>query len=320
MKLFVIGNGFDIGHNLPTAYWDFRNFLERTQPVFLQQFEEKYNIYPNMNDDQIKDLLWNTFESNLASIDEDSIIDMGVSIDMDLESGDMGIEDTLYQYFSEEYDYINKLSVYLKRWIRTIKIRDTLPRTSLIKQTSGDVFLSFNYTVVLETVYKINEGNVIHIHGSLREYTDDPIIGHGNKNRIDSIQEKISKAEILFDEKWSSICRSVKDYYLGTFKDIDKYSYKLSKLGDANIDEVIVVGHSLDGVDMPYFEKVDILTGGDKKWTVYYYREDEKDAKRDNLLKTGIDRSRIELRSSTEFYDLNDAEMERKAFEIKYGF
>lgn len=26
------------------------------------------------------------------------------------------------------------------------------------------------------------------------------------------------------------------------------------------------------------FEKMDKLTGGDKKWTVYYYREDEKDA------------------------------------------
>lgn len=320
MKLFIIGNGFDIGHDLPTAYWDFRNYLERTQLVFLQQFEEKYNIYLKMSDDQKKDLLWNTFESNLANIDEDTIIDMGVSIDMDLESGDVGIEDTLYQYFSEEYDYINKLSAYLKHWIRTIKIRDTLPKTSLIKRTSGDVFLSFNYTAVLETVYRINEGNVIHIHGSLREYTDDPIIGHGNKNRIDSIQEKISKAEILFDEKWSSICRAVKDYYLRTFKDIDKYSYKLSNLGDANIDEVIVIGHSLDGVDMPYFEKIDKLTGGDRKWTVYYYREDEKDAKRDNLLKTGIDRSRIELRSSTKFYDLKDAEMERKAFELKYGF
>ncbi|MBW9171224.1 bacteriophage abortive infection AbiH family protein [Clostridium estertheticum] len=320
MKLFVIGNGFDIGHDLPTAYWDFRNYLERTQPRFLQQFEEKYNIYPYMNDDQKKDLLWNTFESNLANIDEDTIIDMAVSIDMGLESGDVGIEDTLYQFFSEEYYYINKLPAYLKLWIRTIKIRDTLPRTSLIKRTSGDVFLSFNYTAVLETVYRINDGNVIHIHGSLREYTDEPIIGHGNKKRIDSIQEKISKAEIIFDEKWSSICRSVKDYYLSTFKDVDKHSYKLSNIGDANIDEVIVIGHSLDGVDMPYFEKIDKFTGGDKKWTVYYHREDEKDFKRNNLLKTGIERSRIELRSSKEFYDLNDAEMKRKAFQLKHGF
>lgn len=69
----------------------------------------------------IRYLLWNTFESNLASIDEDTIIDIGVSLDMGLESGDVGIEDTLYQYFSEEYDYINKLSAFLKRRIRTIK-------------------------------------------------------------------------------------------------------------------------------------------------------------------------------------------------------
>lgn len=91
MKLFIIGNGFDIGHDLPTVYWDFRNYLKTTQPIFLQQFEKKYNIYPSMNDDLIKDLLWNTF---------DNITDIGVSLDMDLESGDVGIKDTLYQYFS----------------------------------------------------------------------------------------------------------------------------------------------------------------------------------------------------------------------------
>jgi hypothetical protein len=31
-------------------YTDFRNYLEGIQAVFLQQFEEKYNIYPNIYD------------------------------------------------------------------------------------------------------------------------------------------------------------------------------------------------------------------------------------------------------------------------------
>ena len=105
-----------------------------------------------------------------------------------------------------------------------------------------------------------------------------------------------------------------------TVKDIDKYSYILSNICDTNIDEIIVIGHSLDGVDMPYFEIIDRFTGGDKKWSVYYYRPDDKDCKRNNLLKIGIDKSRIELRNSQEFYDLNDTEMKRKAFEFKYGF
>ena len=31
--LFIIGNGFDIGHNLPTRYWDFRNYLEKLDKI-----------------------------------------------------------------------------------------------------------------------------------------------------------------------------------------------------------------------------------------------------------------------------------------------
>lgn len=52
-----------------------------------------------MADEKKAELLWNELETNLANIDEDVIIENAVSIDMDLEGGDVGIEDTLYQYF-----------------------------------------------------------------------------------------------------------------------------------------------------------------------------------------------------------------------------
>ena len=56
-----------------------------------------------MADEKKAELLWNELETNLANIDEDVIIENAVSIDMDLEGGDVGIEDTLYHYFSDEY-------------------------------------------------------------------------------------------------------------------------------------------------------------------------------------------------------------------------
>ena len=101
MKLYIIGNGFDIAHGLPTQYWDFRTYLEHVAYDFLQAFEEHYYIYPNMSDDAKKKLLWNELETNLANIDEDIIIENATSIEMDLESGDVGIEDTLYDYFTK---------------------------------------------------------------------------------------------------------------------------------------------------------------------------------------------------------------------------
>lgn len=230
MTLYILGNGFDLAHKLPTAYWDFRTYLKSAHPEFLEAFEEHYDIYPSMSDEAKKEYLWNRFESNLANIDEDSIIESGTSIEMDLESGDVGIEDTLYSYFTNEYQYIQKLSIYLKEWVSTIRIRDCLPRTSKIKDNSDDLFLTFNYTATLENVYLIRPDKVIHIHGSLRDYTPDPVIGHGNKMRIDRISKKIEEAESLFDEKWVSICRVVRDYYSTTLKNTDKYSGCLERI------------------------------------------------------------------------------------------
>ena len=46
-----------------------------------------------------------------------------------------------------------------------------------------------NYTAVLERVYGISEGRIIHIHGSLRDHECDPVLGHGNIERIEQIDE-----------------------------------------------------------------------------------------------------------------------------------
>ena len=281
MTLYILGNGFDLAHKLPTAYWDFRTYLKSAHPEFLEAFEEHYDIYPSMSDEAKKEYLWNRFESNLANIDEDSIIESGTSIEMDLESGDVGIEDTLYSYFTNEYQYIQKLSVYLKEWVRTIRIRDCLPRTSKIKDNSDDLFLTFNYTATLENVYLIRPDKVIHIHGSLRDYTPDPVIGHGNKMRIDRISKKIEEAESLFDEKWFSICRVVRDYYSATLKN---------------------------------------YTDNKNIWTIVVHRDKEKLKLVNSLVTAGIDRKRIRTIPSGEFFDLDDTAAAHRITELRYRF
>ena len=135
MKLYIIGNGFDQAHDLPTAYWDFRTYLEKTHPDFLESFEQKYEIYPGASEEYKRNLLWNDFETNLANINESVIIENALALDMGLESGPVGIEDTLREYFRNEYKYIDLLAGYLKHWVRTIRIRDTLPIVSSILKT-----------------------------------------------------------------------------------------------------------------------------------------------------------------------------------------
>ena len=46
------------------------------------------------------------------------------------------------------------------------------------------------------------------------------------------------------------------------------------------------------------------MTSGRLKWKVYYYREEEKERLKNNLMDAGVDSERIELVPSSEFYDL----------------
>ena len=190
----------------------------------------------------------------------------------------------------------------MKQWVRTIRIRDTKKKSSLI--TNDAVYITFNYTAVLENVYGIAPSKITHIHGSLRQYDIEPVLGHGNQERIERILEKREEAERLFDEKWSSICRVVEDYYKRTFKDVSRYSIRLPRLDAKTIDEICVIGHSLAGVDRTYFNRIDNMTSGRLKWKVYYYREEEKERLKNNLMDAGVDSERIELVPSSEFYDL----------------
>lgn len=304
MQLFIVGNGFDRGHGLPTTYWHFRTYLENMYPEFLSSFEEHYDIYPRMDEKAKREMLWNELETNLANIDEDTIIDQAASIEMDLESGDVGIEDTLYYFFSNEYSYIRLLAKYLNQWVRAIRIRDVQPKTTAVNNRNDALYITFNYTAVLQTVYNIDAGRIIHIHGSLRQRDGLPILGHGNKTRIEKIQKKRLEAESLFDEKETSICRVVENYYEQTYKDISRYKPKLLLLAEKNITEILVIGHSLAGVDIPYFKSIDQLTKQIAKWKVYYHHKGEKMQMLNRLINCGIGTDRIKMLNSKDFYDL----------------
>ena len=287
---------------MPTRYWDFRTYLETMYPNFLNIFEEQHCVYPNTIDTKKAELLWNELETNLTNIDEDTIVERATKIDMGLEGGDIGVEDTLYKYFSNEYSYIKCLAKYLKQWVRTIRIRDVKKKSSLI--TNDSVYITFNYTAVLENVYGISPSNITHIHGSLRKYDTEPALGHGNYECIEHILSKIKEAERSFDEKLISICRALEDYYRVIYKDVNRYAIKLYWLDTKPVEEIYVVGHSLAGVDRFYFNIIDKLTNKSLTWKVYYYRLDEKEKLRNNLLDVGVDHERIKLFSSMDFFDL----------------
>ena len=52
----------------------------------------------------------------------------------------------------------------------------------------------------------------------------------------------------------------IRDYYESTYKDVNRYVYKLSRVSNKNIDEIYVIGHSVAEVDLPYFRYIENCT------------------------------------------------------------
>ena len=64
-KLYIIGNGFDLQHGIPSEYCDFKAFVHERNPYLLKSVEE----YLPAGDD------WRHLENALAAIDVDSIVE-----------------------------------------------------------------------------------------------------------------------------------------------------------------------------------------------------------------------------------------------------
>lgn len=313
MKLFIIGNGFDRGHGLPTTYLDFRTFLDYEHCEFLMSFEETYSIYqPDLADPYYpadahiqsrNNLLWYELETNLANIDLDLIIDNAIHMDLGLEN-EYDIIDTLDEHHTREYQYIEQLAIHLDAWVKTINLDHARPRTTLINPDNEAIYITFNYTEVLEEVYQIDPYEIIHIHGSIREDDIDPVLGHGNLEIIDRMREERLEATGQQNEKAMSIHRAMENYLRETYKDIRDHMHELRRLQGKDVDEIIVIGHSLSGVDIPYFKEIDLKTSEKANWKVYYYSPAEEKNMLDSLLECGIDKERIVMISSSEFYDL----------------
>lgn len=71
---------------------------------------------------------------------------------------------------------MSQLSKYFTEWINSITLKDIIQKSDFknLIDTKNDLFLTFNYTSTLESIY--NCCNVLHIHGKIGE---NLLFGHG---------------------------------------------------------------------------------------------------------------------------------------------
>jgi len=294
MILNIIGNGFDLYHGLPSSYYYFSCFLINNHLEFYEEMCKSYNLKYQKNSHPIthdfdytaEDIFWKDFEKNLGLIDDSFIVDTSIT-DLGLEYDDYTELDIKENITAEE------IKSYFEKWIeKTLDINKNYKLIKKYMQSSknaiyfgeNEYFLQFNYTHTLEKIYGIKEEKIYYIHGECNGSYSELIVGHGNDDRIEEIERKISELEENFDYSQKNY-NNIEEYkcLLNHITDLKKNvgecrlkSQEFYKKNELVIDTIKIFGLSLGEVDIPYM--VDIKNRWkNAKWEFSYYEEAEKD-------------------------------------------
>ncbi len=272
MKLYIIGNGFDLYHHLPSSYCDFRDFIKEKDP-FIFGIIEKYLDYTGA--------FWHAFEINLSNLDEFQLIhDVLRSL-----GADGWDEDALENYEPLlEYHTIGmfrQLKNYMIDWIRHLNI---LPLSRKYPDICSDsLFISFNYTNTLERYFHIHSDQINYIHGNAQDTNCDLILGH-NMDKSDLIYDVDDNQE----RQGRIVVRSFLEYSRKPFEQIIKDNQRFwEKL--SSVTEIIIIGHSLSLVDIPYFKTIATHVSKKCLWNVSYYNEADAENHANAMKQCGID-------------------------------
>ena len=181
--LYIIGNGFDLYHNLKTSTNDFKKILSNKNVY--NHMDNALDIY------EYFDVDWSEFENSLAHVNLDEIEEQylefpdymsdyerdrdGVIHNMELctESLNNAINDSLI----EMIDNANR------------QLEDTIQLLDLTFK-DGDAILNFNYTSTIERLYlKTNNIPHLHIHGYF-ENNEQLLFGYKDGYRLGEYKEK----------------------------------------------------------------------------------------------------------------------------------
>ena len=276
-KLFIIGNGFDISHGIPSTYNDFKEYLKTTYcisddpypvvsssdghhgEIIIDPYESaKLLVYGiNTTDDYVK---WSEFENDLANMDfswlAPSIDDYA---DKDGVTNPYYFENIFTPYLN---DFLYNIAMWRKlfeEWVEEVNndIIDTYSpykaNDKVLKLLDSESFvLSFNYTKTIESIY--NFYNILHIHNKVGE---DLIWGHGkDKHSVDNSYD--------FDAEQLNIM-VINIYKKEVDKQIEKHKSFFDSLKGLKLD-IYSFGFDYSDVDLPYIKQIINNISVESKW------------------------------------------------------
>lgn len=260
--LFIIGNGFDINHGIKSKYSDFREWLEVHGDKNLIFFLEYF--FSNTTD------VWSNLEEALGTYNEEDMLDFyNPKSEINYDRSYLYVDSVTDMPKDVVSPNIDLFKEYYKEWVESVDISCASKKFNLSNEA---LYLNFNYTDTLETVYNIMPSNILHIHGS-RLNKDEYIVGHNCfRNPLDTYDESKlyfeSDALSRIIEFMNSLRKNPEDI----IKRNENFFFKLS-----NIQQIIVYGHSMSSIDWPYFKKIIDNVSKGAIWIVSFHSSDDID-------------------------------------------
>lgn len=259
-RIFLIGNGFDISHGMPTKFDpDFKFIAEKNESIYY--FWDIYNAEGKE--------IWSDFENLLANPDFNSLEEIFEGFQPDYASDRESDRDSIIT----QVDLNGNLQVSLNEFAEQAeKSLDSIEAQKSFVQEfqNSDKFITFNYTHTLEKIYGISEENILHVHGEVGQKNlilgypkgqfepekycyDIRRKGRGPYREVDIRKyiEDMARNEVIDCYTYTAYSN-----FIGKIEGFNKkYQIPLMEkfLDKQVVDEIIVIGHSC-AIDFAYFE------------------------------------------------------------------
>lgn len=312
MKLYICGNGFDLHCKFNTAYTDYYNYLTKDRYSKSNQVAKSAKLCPYTNFPT--EGKWSDVEQHLKFDYRRYIEDCASVCNRErcrtkLEEEDLHLWDE-WKRNTFFLDYADMMAGnYLYEWICAAyqegKSVFTMPDDmEYLLGNTCDYFITFNYTPTLEELFQIPVEHILHVHGSLQNIKREDIYKPwitSDGSSVTEIRQGVIRPKLQFgsDENdplkvmdelsryikpvtkndmfdWNqlkeqvcTVCRNTSKNVMGNMQTIRSF------LGNHPVEEVIIIGHSFDGIDEIYYNKIFIPQFKDAKWRFYY--RDSKD-------------------------------------------
>lgn len=267
MWLYIIGNGFDLHHDLHTGYKNYRQWLAANDAHLLDDFERFGYFSGNPENDR-----WACLEEALGVAWDSLCGDLWGQNIPNMSDESPGWDDFWIEAKERLAFFDSFTRLRFGEWVRGIDVSKAVNKVDL---RDGAAYLSFNYTATLERLYRIPASSILHIHGSVLDAYQQLQFG-SPRNSPDQIISSLS--EVYSREDWygASISlgiHSIAKSSYAAWKDLKGNYPKLTLFlaGLADVSSVCIMGHSYCGIDAPYYSDVIAPLFRDAEWVFCEY-------------------------------------------------